>query len=81
LKLDNDRDGDIFIESFWKQRDPTPGTEENEFKTELIKRVTYANKEFHKGAFRDGWMTDTGRFYIILGPPNSKEDYDMRTGV
>ena len=81
LTLDNDRDRDIFIQSFWKQRDPTPGTEENEYKTELIKRFTYANKEFHKGAPRDGWMTDMGRFYIILGPPNSKEDYENRADI
>jgi GWxTD domain-containing protein len=76
MKLDNDRDRDIFIESFWKQRDPTPGTPENEYKIELTKRFDYANKEFHKGAPRDGWMTDMGRFYIILGPPNSKEDFE-----
>jgi GWxTD domain-containing protein len=81
LKLDNDRDRDIFIESFWKQRDPTPGTAENEYKTELIKRFEYANKEFHKGAPRDGWMTDMGRFYIILGPPNSKEDFENRADI
>jgi GWxTD domain-containing protein len=81
MKLENDRDRDIFIESFWKQRDPTPGTPENEYKDELIKRFNYANKEFHKGAPRDGWMTDMGKFYIILGPPNSKEDFDMMSDI
>ncbi|OGD18657.1 MAG: hypothetical protein A2W03_08670 [Candidatus Aminicenantes bacterium RBG_16_63_16] len=81
LRLDNDRDRDIFIESFWKQRDPTPGTEDNEYKTELIKRFEYADKEFHKGASRPGWMTDMGRFYIILGPPNSKEDFSYRADI
>jgi len=34
LKLQSDRERDIFIEAFWRQRDPTPGTPENEFKTE-----------------------------------------------
>jgi GWxTD domain-containing protein len=81
MRLDNDRDRDIFIESFWKQRDPTPGTAENEYKTELIKRFTYANKEFHKGSPREGWMTDMGKFYIILGPPNSKEDFENRADI
>jgi len=81
MKLENDRDRDIFIESFWKQRDPTPGTPENEYKDGLVKRFNYANKEFHKGAPRDGWMTDMGKFYIILGPPNSKEEFEMRTDV
>lgn len=32
LKLKSDRERDLFIEAFWKQRDPTPGTDENEFK-------------------------------------------------
>jgi len=81
LKLDNDRDRDIFIASFWKQRDPTPGTEENEYQTELMKRFAYANKEFHKGASRDGWMTDMGRFYIILGAPNDKDDFTTRPEI
>ena len=30
LQLASDRDRDIFIESFWKQRDPTTGTPDNE---------------------------------------------------
>ena len=77
LQLQNDRERDIFIESFWRQRDPTPGTPENEYQTEHVKRFEYADKEFHKGAPRDGWMTDMGRFYIILGPPNSKDEYFM----
>ncbi|MDD8015437.1 MAG: GWxTD domain-containing protein [Acidobacteriota bacterium] len=81
MQLDNDRDRDIFIESFWKQRDPTPGTPANEYKDEIIKRFEYANVEFRKGAPRDGWMTDMGRFYIILGPPNSKEDFDMQSEI
>jgi GWxTD domain-containing protein len=81
LQLQNDRERDIFIASFWAQRDPTPGTPENEYQAELVKRFEYANKEFRKGAPREGWMTDMGRFYIILGPPNSKEDYDMRADI
>ncbi len=34
LQLQSDRERDLFIEAFWKQRDPTPASEENEFKTE-----------------------------------------------
>ena len=81
LQLDNDRDRDIFISSFWKQRDPTPGTEANEYQAELVKRFEYADKEFHKGASRPGWMTDMGRFYIILGPPNDKDDFSTRAEI
>ena len=75
LQLNNNRERDVFIDMFWRLRDPTPGTPENEFKDEHIERFMYANKEFRKGSPREGWMTDQGRFYIILGPPVSKERF------
>jgi len=78
FKLDNDRDRDIFLESFWKQRDPTPGTPQNEYQDEIIQRFNYANKEFRKGTSREGWMTDMGQYYIILGPPISRERFDTQ---
>lgn len=74
MSLPNDRDRDLFIETFWKMRDPTPGTPENEYKEEIIKRFLEANKKFRRRSAREGWMTDQGRFYIILGPPASTED-------
>ncbi|MDZ7295261.1 MAG: GWxTD domain-containing protein [candidate division KSB1 bacterium] len=56
---------------FWKRRDPTPGTEENEAMDEHYRRVEYANERFT--VFREGWKTDMGMVYIILGPPNDIE--------
>lgn len=76
LKLTSDRDRDIFIDTFWKQRDPTPGTPENEYKEEHVKRFTYANKFYGRGTTREGWRTDMGRIYIILGPPSSIERFE-----
>lgn len=75
LQLSTDRERDIFIETFWKQRDPTPGTPQNEYKDEHIKRFQYANKWFSRGSSKPGWMTDRGRIYIILGEPISKDRY------
>lgn len=81
LHLTTDRDRDLFIQAFWRLRDPTPGTPENEFKTDHTKRFQEANRKFRFGSSREGWMTDRGRFYIILGPPVSTEqiagDYDV----
>jgi GWxTD domain-containing protein len=57
--------------SFWKQRDPTPATEANEFKEEYYSRIKYANTHF--GALQKGWMTDRGRIYVIYGPPDEVE--------
>ncbi len=69
--MTDDKSRDLFIEAFWKRRDPTPGTAENEFKQEHIRRFQWANRYLRDGA-RPGWMTDRGKFYIILGEPISK---------
>jgi GWxTD domain-containing protein len=80
-KLETDKERDIFVEAFWKHRDPTPGTPQNESKDEHYKRLKYANEYFSRGTPRPGWMTDQGRIYIILGPPRNIEDYDTINGV
>jgi len=76
-----DRDRDAFINMFWKMRDPTPGTRENEYKTEHIKRYNYANKYYKYGAGRPGNLTDMGMIHIILGEPLSKHKYDFDKAV
>jgi len=81
LQLSTDRERDIFIETFWKQRDPTPGTPQNEYKDEHIQRFQYANKWFSRGSSKPGWMTDRGRIYIILGEPVSKDRYPSNIGL
>ena len=81
MQLTTDRDRDIFIESFWKQRDPTPGTPRNEFRDEHIKRFNYANAYYRRGTPREGWMTDMGRIYIILGPASSDERFESTAGI
>jgi GWxTD domain-containing protein len=68
-KLESDEDRDRFIEEFWKARDPTPGTPRNEFRDEHYRRIEFANKTFGRGLPFQGWRTQRGRIYIILGPP------------
>lgn len=60
-----------FVE-FWKKRDPTPGTIENELMDEYYRRIAYANENF-SSSFKDGWKTDMGMVYIKLGPPDDVE--------
>ncbi|MGO9647061.1 MAG: GWxTD domain-containing protein [Terriglobales bacterium] len=67
-QLSNDEERDQFIEAFWQRRDPTPDTEENEFKEEHYRRIEYANEHFAAGI--SGWRTDRGRIYIMYGPPD-----------
>jgi GWxTD domain-containing protein len=81
LKLETDKERDIFVESFWKHRDPTPGTPQNEFQEEHYRRIKYANETFGRGTPRPGWKTDQGRIHIILGPPRNSEDFDSISGV
>ncbi|MCK7477373.1 MAG: GWxTD domain-containing protein [Candidatus Moduliflexus flocculans] len=50
LKLQSDRERDLFIEAFWKQRDPNTGTPENEFKTEHARRIAHANRYLGRDA-------------------------------
>ena len=75
MQLANDRDRDVFIETFWKMRDPTSGTPENEYKDDHNRRFNYANKYFKRSSTRQGWRTDMGMIYIILGEPVSKDRF------
>lgn len=67
--LPNEEERGKFIQSFWQVRDPNPATPENEFKIEYYRRIAFANK-FLKTSAIDGWRTDRGRIYILLGPPS-----------
>ena len=73
MQLSNDEERDQFIEAFWQRRDPTPDTEENEFKEEHYRRIAYANEHFAAGI--PGWKTDRGRTYIVFGPADEIESH------
>jgi GWxTD domain-containing protein len=57
---------------FWQRRDPTPGTEINEALDAHYMRIEYANQHF-SAMQHQGWRTDMGMVYIILGPPDDIE--------
>jgi len=69
MRLQTDAERQKFIELFWLRRDPTPGTERNEFKEEHYRRIAYANDNFAEAV--PGWNTDRGMIYIRFGPPDS----------
>jgi GWxTD domain-containing protein len=73
MQLSNDEERDQFIEAFWQRRDPTPDTEENEFKEENYRRIAYANEHYAAGI--PGWKTDRGRMYIVFGPADEIESH------
>jgi GWxTD domain-containing protein len=75
-KLEGDEKMAAF-KDFWKQMDPTPGTDGNELMDEYYRRVDYANRNY--STFRPGWKTDRGMVYIILGPPNEVERHPFES--
>jgi GWxTD domain-containing protein len=72
-QLSNDEERDNFIEAFWQRRDPTPDTEENEYKEEHYQRIAYANEHFAAGV--PGWKTDRGRIYIVYGKADEVDSH------
>ncbi len=55
--------------AFWKKKDPSPSTEENEVFNEYYRRIEYANQHFSH--YVKGWKTDRGMVFILLGAPNN----------
>jgi GWxTD domain-containing protein len=71
--FNTDEEREQFIEQFWLRRDPTPDTQENEFKEEHYRRIAYANERFASGI--PGWKADRGRIYITYGPADEVESH------
>ncbi|HSU33079.1 MAG TPA: GWxTD domain-containing protein [Bryobacteraceae bacterium] len=72
-RLKTDEERQQFVEAFWQRRDPTPDTEENEYKEEHYRRIAYANDHYASGI--PGWKTDRGMIYIKYGPPDEIESH------
>lgn len=72
-RFKTDEEKQQFVESFWQRRDPTPDTEENEYKEEHYRRIAYANDHYASGI--PGWKTDRGMIYIKYGAPDENETH------
>jgi GWxTD domain-containing protein len=72
-RLKTDEERQQFVEQFWLRRDPTPDTEENEYKEEHYRRIEYANDHYASGI--PGWKTDRGMIYIKYGPADEVESH------
>jgi len=67
-RITEDADAESFIRLFWAKRDPSVGTDLNEFRREFEQRVAFADQQF-EGEETRGSMTDRGRVFVLLGPP------------
>src|SRR6185436_5446456 len=72
-RLQTDDERQEFIEQFWLRRDPSPDTEENEFREEHYRRIAWANDRFASGI--PGWKTDRGQIYIKFGAPDENDSH------
>jgi GWxTD domain-containing protein len=57
-----------FVAAFWKQFDPTPGTDVNEFRAEFERRVAFADANFPSDKL-PGRDSDRAAIFVFLGPP------------
>lgn len=64
-----------FLLEFWKKRDTSPETPQNEFRDNYLKAVNTANKEF--SGFKKGYKSDRGRVLLIYGVPDEIERIPM----
>ena len=61
-----------FLINFWRSKDQSPETPENEFMLNSFARMDYANKNFENGI-----DSDMGRVFIIYGQPDEIENRTM----
>jgi GWxTD domain-containing protein len=61
-----------FLREFWRKRDPTPQTPENDQQVAFYRRIAEANRRFRQGGTAQipGWRTDRGRIFILYGEPD-----------
>ena len=57
-----------FRTDYWQRRDPTPGTDRNEFQEVVLSRIRAADARFAIGKTA-GSRTARGRVFIVFGPP------------
>ena len=59
-----------FVEKFWEQRNPKPGSEDNTARTGFDRRVAFADTYFQLDEHQRGSLTDPGMVFVLLGPPS-----------
>ncbi len=69
-----------YIVNFWSEKDPTPGTPENEFLQKVKGRFHYASQNFKWGV-TPGWKTDRARVLIKYGMPEDIEQHSTEAGT
>jgi GWxTD domain-containing protein len=61
-----------FMDNFWAEHDPTPGTATNEVLQVFQGRVAFADEHFSETV--RGALSDRGKVFIRFGPPNEIQE-------
>jgi GWxTD domain-containing protein len=69
-----------FIVEFWKRKDPSPGTIDNEYMREIQQRFAYADKNFSWANVK-GWATDMGKILIKYGFPDEVQQHHSEADI
>lgn len=64
---------------FWRSKDPSPETDDNEWQDEYYRRIRHADLHFTT-AFMRGWRTDFGTVYVKYGEPDEVERFPFERG-
>lgn len=75
MRLPSGAQRDEFIRQFWIHRDPTPGTERNEFRELHDQRLVYADRQYGRETGRAGRLTDRGRVEVLFGAPRAVDRF------
>lgn len=77
--LEDDAQIEPFLRAFFARRDPTPGTEDNEFEIEHLERYQEAFAMY--GRSRQSWRSDRRRVYIVHGAPAAVHRFEVREPI
>jgi GWxTD domain-containing protein len=81
LSLASDSERESFIAAFWRIRSQDPDSETNAYRDEHYRRMAYANEHFGSIGTQNGWRTDQGHIYVVLGPPKQLVTYPATRNV
>ncbi len=65
-----------WFEEFWSKLETNYGAKKNGLLNEYYKRIIYANNHFSM-PHRDGWRSDRGSVYCIMGEPDEIHSYSF----
>ena len=81
LGLRSTAEREKFIRLFWRMRDLSPDTAENEFQKEYMERIRFADQTFGRESSKRGSQTDRGFYYLLLGPPLERSLYTTNSDI